>query len=187
MESNMQTPWGSIMGLLDGKVALVTGGTTGIGRVSAILFAREGAKVAVTGRRPVAGREVVEEIEKVGGEALFIEADATDVAGAKRVVDQIVSRFGRLDAASNNAGTAVAGPLTELGEKTWDLLIDGNLKSTFRVNTVNPTVIRTHSPSRASPRTPTGPSTTRTAPAPAPAGGATRARPLPRGGGAARR
>jgi NAD(P)-dependent dehydrogenase (short-subunit alcohol dehydrogenase family) len=119
------------MGLLDGKVALVTGGTSGIGRVSAVLFAKEGAKVAFTGRRAAAGQEVANEITKAGGEALFIQADATDIAGAADVVKQIVDRFGRLDVAFNNAGTANVGPLTELDEKFWDTLVDANLKSAF--------------------------------------------------------
>ena len=119
------------MGLLEGKVALVTGGTSGIGRASAVLFANEGAKVAFTGRRADAGREVVEEITKAGGEALFIQADATDFGGIADVISQVVNRFGRLDIAFNNAGTASVGPLTELDEKAWDSLIDGNLKSSF--------------------------------------------------------
>jgi NAD(P)-dependent dehydrogenase (short-subunit alcohol dehydrogenase family) len=119
------------MGLLDGKVALVTGGTSGIGRTSAVLFAEEGAKVAFTGRRADAGQEVLAEIEKAGGEGLFIQADATDIAGATDVVQRIVDRFGRLDVAFNNAGTANVGPLTELDEDFWDFLIDGNLKSSF--------------------------------------------------------
>ena len=119
------------MGLLDGKVALVTGGTSGIGRTSAVLFAKEGAKVAFTGRRADAGQEVLAEIEKAGGEGLFIQADATDIAGATDVVQRIVDRFGRLDIAFNNAGTANVGPLTELDEDFWDFLIDGNLKSSF--------------------------------------------------------
>jgi NADP-dependent 3-hydroxy acid dehydrogenase YdfG len=119
------------MGLLDGKVALITGGTSGIGRVGALLFAQEGAQVAITGRREDAGRAVVEEITREGGEALFIKADATDFGGARDVVRQVVDRFGRLDVAFNNAGTAAVGPLTELDEKTWDHLVDGNLKGTF--------------------------------------------------------
>lgn len=119
------------MGLLEGKVALVTGGTSGIGRAAALLFAQEGAKVALTGRRAEAGVEVVQEITRSGGEAMFIKTDATDIAAAYDVVDQVVSRFGRLDAAFNNAGTAAVGPLTELGEETWHRLVDGNLKGAF--------------------------------------------------------
>jgi NAD(P)-dependent dehydrogenase (short-subunit alcohol dehydrogenase family) len=119
------------MGMLDGKVALITGGTSGIGRVSALLFAQEGAKVAITGRREEAGRDVVEEITRDGGEALFVKADATDFGGARAVVQQVVDYFGRLDVAFNNAGTAAVGPLTELDEKAWDHLMDGNLKGTF--------------------------------------------------------
>lgn len=119
------------MGLLNDKVVLVTGGTSGIGRAAAVLFAEEGAKVAITGRRAEVGEQVVDEISKAGGEALFIRADATDVAGAGDVVRRTVAHFGRLDAAFNNAGTAMVGPLTELDEKTWDVLVDGNLKSTF--------------------------------------------------------
>lgn len=72
------------MGMLDGKVALITGGTSGIGRVSALPFAQEGAKVAFTGRREDAGREVVEGITRDGGEALFIKSDATDFGGARK-------------------------------------------------------------------------------------------------------
>lgn len=119
------------MGMLNGKVALITGGTSGIGRVSALLFAKEGAKVAITGRRQDAGREVVEEITRNGGKALFIKADATDFGGAKTVVREVVDRFGKLDVAFNNAGTAAAAPLPELDEKAWDHLVDGNLKGSF--------------------------------------------------------
>ncbi|MEU6095004.1 glucose 1-dehydrogenase [Streptomyces sp. NPDC047079] len=114
-----------------GRQGCSDGGTSGIGRVTALLFAEEGAKVAVTGRRENAGREVVEEITRNGGEALFIQADATDFGGARDVVRQVVDRFGTLDVAFNNAGTAAVGPLTELDEKAWDHLVDGNLKGAF--------------------------------------------------------
>ncbi|MEW1685499.1 SDR family NAD(P)-dependent oxidoreductase [Streptomyces sp. NPDC093594] len=120
-----------MMGLLEGKVALITGGTSGIGRAAALLFAREGAKVAFTGRRESAGKEVVQEISAIGGEVLFIKADSTDVQGAADVVAQVVNRFGRLDVAFDNAGTAAVGPLTELDESAWHHLVDANLKGTF--------------------------------------------------------
>lgn len=119
------------MGLLDGKVALITGGTSGIGRAAAILFAQEGAQVAFTGRRAGAGKEVVDGIVNNGGEALFIKADATDIKGAVDVVEQVVNRYGRLDVAFNNAGTAAVGPITELDEAAWHHLVDGNLKGSF--------------------------------------------------------
>ncbi|MFJ8363984.1 SDR family NAD(P)-dependent oxidoreductase [Streptomyces sp. NPDC093984] len=119
------------MGLLDGKVALITGGTSGIGRAAAFLFAQEGARVAFTGRRERAGKEVMDGIVNNGGEALFIKADATDIKGAADVVEQVVNRFGRLDVAFNNAGTAAVGPITELDEAAWHHLVDGNLKGSF--------------------------------------------------------
>lgn len=119
------------MGLLDGKVALITGGTSGIGRAAAVLFAQEGAQVAFTGRREGAGMEVVDEITKNGGEALFIKADASDITSAADVVQRVVDRFGRLDVAFNNAGTAAVGPITEVDETAWHHLVDGNLKGSF--------------------------------------------------------
>jgi NAD(P)-dependent dehydrogenase (short-subunit alcohol dehydrogenase family) len=92
------------MGLLEGKVALVTGGTSGIGRASAILFAREGAKVALTGRRAAEGEGVVKQIKATGGSAIFIQADLTKTDTIPGVIAQVVSSYGRLDCAFNNAG-----------------------------------------------------------------------------------
>lgn len=123
------------MGLLKDKVVLVTGGTSGIGRAAAVLFAEEGAKVAITGRRAEPGAQVVDEISKAGGEALFIRADATDIAGAGDVVRRTVEHFGRLDAAFNNAGTAMVGPLTELDGRpgtSWWTAISRARSSTSR-------------------------------------------------------
>src|ERR1700749_2715549 len=108
------------MGLLEGKVALVTGGTSGIGRASAELFAQEGAKVALTGRRAPEGEEVVAAIRKAGGSALFIQADLTEIASIPGIVARTVAQFGRLDGAFNNAGVAGGGPIETLDEKTWD-------------------------------------------------------------------
>ena len=119
------------MGMLEGKVALVTGGTSGIGRASAILFAREGARVALTGRRVVEGEAVVAEIAAGGGEAFFIEGDLGNIAGIPAIVDAVVSRYGRLDVAFNNAGVGGGGPIETLDEARWDYIIDTNLKAAF--------------------------------------------------------
>jgi NAD(P)-dependent dehydrogenase (short-subunit alcohol dehydrogenase family) len=112
------------------KVAIVTGATSGIGRDTAIAFAREGAKVVVAGRRESEGGAVVEEIKKAGGEAIFVRTDVSLETDAKNLVDQAVSSFGRLDFAFNNAGIfADTGPITtatdELFEKTFGINVRG--------------------------------------------------------------
>jgi NAD(P)-dependent dehydrogenase (short-subunit alcohol dehydrogenase family) len=119
------------MGLLDNKVILVTGGTSGIGRASAELFAKEGAKVALTGRRAAEGEEVVAGIRKDGGTALFIQADLTRVETIPDIINRTVANFGRLDGAFNNAGVSGGGPIETLDEATWDRIIDTNLKASF--------------------------------------------------------
>ena len=88
----------------DGKVAIVTGATSGIGRVTAEQFAREGAKVAFCGRREALGREVEAGIKAAGGEATYIRADVRDPAQIGRFVDATLTKYGRLDIAVNNAG-----------------------------------------------------------------------------------
>lgn len=119
------------MGLLQGKVALVTGGTSGIGRASAVLFAREGARVALTGRQEDAGLAVVAEIEQAGGSAMFIAADLTRTEAIAAVIEQVAARYGRLDCAFNNAGVSGGGPIETLDEALWDRIIDTNLKAAF--------------------------------------------------------
>jgi NAD(P)-dependent dehydrogenase (short-subunit alcohol dehydrogenase family) len=93
----------------ENKVALVTGGTSGIGKAAALALAAAGAKVAVAGRRESEGREVVEAIEKRGGKALFVKTDVSHETDVKALVDKTVATFGRLDFAFNNAG--VEGPV----------------------------------------------------------------------------
>jgi NAD(P)-dependent dehydrogenase (short-subunit alcohol dehydrogenase family) len=119
------------MGLLEGKVALVTGGTSGIGRASAVLFAKEGAKVALTGRQGAEGEAVVGEIVAAGGEALFIGGDQTQTDSIPAIIARVVSQYGRLDCAFNNAGVSGGGPIETLDEAVWDRVIDTNLKAAF--------------------------------------------------------
>ena len=119
------------MGLLEGKVALVTGGTSGIGRASAVLFAREGASVALTGRRTAEGEAVVAEIATAGGKAFFIAADLSQTADIPGIVARVVEQYDRLDVAFNNAGVGGGGPIEKLDEAAWDRIIDTNLKAAF--------------------------------------------------------
>src|SRR2546430_5810783 len=110
-----------------GKVALVTGGTSGIGKTTAIEFARAGAKVVLTGRREKEGAQVVDEIRKLGGDAAFVRADVTKDADVKAMVDFTVGKFGRLDVAFNNAGVEWTGPLDQATEAEYRRVFDINV------------------------------------------------------------
>jgi NAD(P)-dependent dehydrogenase (short-subunit alcohol dehydrogenase family) len=117
---------------LEGKTALVTGGTSGIGRDTAILFAKAGAKVVVAGRREVEGNESIELVRAAGGEALFVKTDVSKASEVENLVKKTVERFGRLDVAFNNAG--IEGkwvPIVSQTEEDWDRTIDINLKGVW--------------------------------------------------------
>lgn len=116
---------------LAGKVALVTGAGSGIGRVSAALFAREGARVSVVDRDRDGGTETVEMIRSAGGEATFIEADVSRVADAQRMVAETVSAFGALHVLFNNAGVSLVCTTEETTEEDWDRALAVNLKGVF--------------------------------------------------------
>jgi NAD(P)-dependent dehydrogenase (short-subunit alcohol dehydrogenase family) len=119
----------TIVNRFTGKVALVTGGTGGIGRASALAFAREGASVAITGRREAEGRETCRLIADAGGEGLFIPADVRREADAERMVATTLQRFGRLDAVFNNAGVdGIAGTIPEQTEANFDYVMNVNVK-----------------------------------------------------------
>jgi NAD(P)-dependent dehydrogenase (short-subunit alcohol dehydrogenase family) len=113
------------------KVALITGGTSGIGEATAILFAREGAKVAITGRNEKRGHAVTVRIIENGGHAIFLRTDVRKADECRRAVDETVSSFGRLDILFNNAGVFYPQTTLECTEEDWDLQIDVNLKGTF--------------------------------------------------------
>lgn len=113
---------------LKGKVAVITGGTSGIGKAAALALARAGAKVAVAGRRESEGQAVVNAIKKAGGEALFVKTDVSKEADVKALVDKTVSAFGRLDIAFNNAG--IEG---QMG-LTTDVQTAENFDSIFNIN-----------------------------------------------------
>ena len=115
-----------------GKVALVTGGTSGIGREAALLFAKRGAKVVVAGRRDVEGNQTVDLIRRDGGEGFFVKADVSQTADVKTLIEKTVATFGGLDCAFNNAG--VEGkwiPIVEQSDEDWDRTIAINLKGTW--------------------------------------------------------
>jgi NAD(P)-dependent dehydrogenase (short-subunit alcohol dehydrogenase family) len=115
-----------------GKVALVTGGTGGIGRAAAVAWAREGARVVVAGRRAAEGSETVRLVEQAGAEGLFVAADVSREADAKRMVEAALERFGRLDVAFNNAGIeGTAAPLAEQSEQDFDRVFAVNVKGVW--------------------------------------------------------
>jgi len=111
----------------EGKVALVTGGTSGIGKTTAIEFARAGAKVVLTGRREKEGAEVVREIKKAGGDAAFVRTDVARDADVKAMVDFTVDKYGKLDVAFNNAGVEWKGSLDRATEAEYRRIFDINV------------------------------------------------------------
>jgi NAD(P)-dependent dehydrogenase (short-subunit alcohol dehydrogenase family) len=121
------------MGRLQKKVAIVTGAGSGIGRESALLFAREGARVVVAEVNDDAGRKTAAEIQAAGGESLFVHADVSGAAGAEAMVAAAEGKYRRLDVLFNNAGIFPAkdGSVVDTDEETWDLVLRVNLKGVF--------------------------------------------------------
>ncbi|WP_156679835.1 SDR family NAD(P)-dependent oxidoreductase [Sphingomonas profundi] len=118
--------------LLDGKVAIVTGGGSGMGRAVALGFAKEGARVVLCGRREDEGGETERLIREAGGEGLFVRADVSQAADVEALVATAVERFGRLDVAFNNAGAFHGfGPLADLSEEDFERSMAANIRSMF--------------------------------------------------------
>ena len=109
------------------KVVLITGGTSGIGKVTAIAFADAGAKVVLSGRREKEGAEVVAEINQIGGTAAFVRADVSNDADLVKAIDFVLSTHGRLDVAFNNAGMEMLGPLDQVTEEQYRRTFDVNV------------------------------------------------------------
>jgi NAD(P)-dependent dehydrogenase (short-subunit alcohol dehydrogenase family) len=118
-------------GSLQGKVALITGGASGIGRATATLFAREGAAVVVVDRNETGGQTVVEAIALEGGRALFERADVTKAADCQHVVERTARALGGLHILVNNAGIIRRATVLELSEAEWDQVMSVNVKSVF--------------------------------------------------------
>ncbi len=120
------------MGSMTGKVALVTGGSSGIGRAAAIAFAQEGAQVVIASRTREKGQAAAQEIVQAGCEAIWIQADVSQAAQVESMVRHAVAAYGRLDYAFNNGGSGgQTGWLPEIQEEEWDKTIDGYLKSVW--------------------------------------------------------
>ncbi|MFA6983988.1 MAG: glucose 1-dehydrogenase [Sedimentibacter sp.] len=114
---------------LDGKVAIVTGSTSGMGRATAVLFAREGAKVVVTGRNEERAKAVVEQIKNEGNEAMYVIVDTSKVEDAKVLVDKTIEAYGTVDVLFNNAGTLSMSSLQNVSLEEWNTVMNVNVTS----------------------------------------------------------
>ena len=120
------------MKLFAGKVALVTGGGSGIGRATALLFAGEGAKVVVSNRSEKTGEETVRQIREAGGAALFVRADVSKPGDCENLVNKTMEAYGRLDAAFNNAGIGgELNPVADYSLQGWEDVLSVNLSGIF--------------------------------------------------------
>ncbi len=120
------------MGRLQDKIAIVTGGGTGIGRGISLGYAREGAVVVIANRREETGKRVLQEIESNGGQALFVQTDIRSLQDADNLVQRTVDTFGKIDILVNNAGVATSfAPFLELTPEMYDSVVNTNLRGTF--------------------------------------------------------
>ena len=117
---------------MSSPVVLITGALTGIGRAAAVIFAQEGARVVVSGRREKEGQELAAQLQALGAEAIFVRTDVRNDEDIRNLVDQTVKRFGRLDIAVNSAGTeGVPGPVTEQTAESYAATFDTNVLGTL--------------------------------------------------------
>lgn len=116
---------------LESKVAIITGGGSGIGREAALLFAKEGAKVVVADVNEKGGEETAAEIKKNGGDGFFAKLDVTNREQSRQVVKDSLGKYGRIDVLINNAGITQDALLSKMTEEQWERVIDVNLKGVF--------------------------------------------------------
>jgi meso-butanediol dehydrogenase/(S,S)-butanediol dehydrogenase/diacetyl reductase len=119
---------------LSGKVALITGGTSGIGAATAVLFAAEGAEVVITGRRTGLGEKIVQEVCGHGGRGAYVQADHTKLEDCERAVAETVRQFGQVDILFNNAGVVMKGTAETTSEEDWASLMNLNLTAVWRMS-----------------------------------------------------
>lgn len=116
---------------LKGKVAIVTGGNSGIGKGIALMFAKEGAKVCIVGRNAERGLAVAEEIKRIGSDAIFVQADVGETDGVLEYMNRTVEEFGEINVMVNNAALIHQARIVDLKEEDWDRIIKTNLRSVF--------------------------------------------------------
>ncbi|MCR5235715.1 MAG: SDR family oxidoreductase [Lachnospiraceae bacterium] len=121
------------MGKLEGKVAIVTGATSGMGRATAVLFAREGAKVVVCGRNEERAKEVVDQIKDEGNEAVYVLIDAANPEDSQLIVDKTLAEFGEPDILINNAGMLSMSPLMDVSLEEWEKVFNVNVTSALKL------------------------------------------------------
>lgn len=124
------------MGKLDGKVALITGGTSGMGEAFCKLFAQEGARVIVVGRDEERGKRVTKEIESNNGNACFMQCDVTKINSIKELKKEVISKFSKLDILVNNAGVLITSPLESMIEEDWLKVFDTNTNAVMMVTQI---------------------------------------------------
>ena len=121
------------MGRLEGKVAIITGSTSGMGRDTAKRFAAEGAKVVVTGRNEERANAVVDDIKAAGGEAIAVIADMANVDDIQKIFDETMAAYGTVDILFNNAGLLSVTPLMEMTKEEWDKVFDVDVYAALRL------------------------------------------------------
>ena len=118
---------------LENKVAIITGATSGMGRATAILFAKEGAKVVITGRNEARAKEVVDQISAEGGEAIYVLGDASDLSVCEEIVKKTVEAYGTVDVLVNNAGMLSLSSVKDVTIDEWDKIFRVNVDSALRL------------------------------------------------------